>query len=80
MIEVPDMDEATTLGAALLAGIGIGIYKDEQEAYQRTFKTGKIYEPDMSLKEKYDKYFTIYKNIYTNLRTVNWQIFDEFRV
>jgi len=78
-IEVPDMDEATTLGSALLAGIGVGIYKDEQEAYERTFKPGKTYEPDLSLKSKYDAYFEIYKDIYANLKTVNWTIFDEFR-
>ncbi len=79
IIEVPDMGEATTLGAALLAGIGVGMYKNEQEAYQRTFKPGKTYEPDMSLKAKYDNYFKIYKDVYSNLKTVNWQIFDEFR-
>ena len=32
IIEVPALEEATTLGAALLAGIGLGIYKDEQDA------------------------------------------------
>ncbi len=73
------MDEATTLGAALLAGIGVGIYKDEQEAYQSTFKAGKTYEPNMSLKAQYDTYFNLYKKVYSNLKTVNWQIFDEFR-
>ncbi len=79
IIEVPDMDEATTLGAALLAGIGVGIYKDEQEAYQSTFKAGKTYEPNMSLKAQYDTYFNLYKSVYSNLKAVNWQIFDEFR-
>lgn len=79
MIEVPGMDEATTLGAALLAGIGVGIYQDEQEAYQCTFKPGTTYDPDLSLKARYDTYFNMYKTIYANLKTVNWQIFDEFR-
>jgi xylulokinase len=79
MIEVPDMEEATTLGAALLAGIGVGIYTDEQEAYQRTFKPGKMYEPNISLKARYDNYFTIYKEVYSHLKPMNWKIFDEFR-
>jgi len=79
MIETPDLEEATTLGAALLAGIGVGIYQDEQAAYHRTFKSGKTYQPDLSLTAKYDRYFTIFKETYANLKTVNWRLFDEFR-
>ena len=79
LIETPDLEEATTLGAALLAGIGVGIYKDEQAAYQRTFKPGKTYQPDLALTAKYDRYFDTFEDIYANLKTVNWRLFDEFR-
>ena len=79
VIEVPGFEEATTLGAALLAGMGVGIYKDQHEAYRRTFKPGITHEPDMANKTGYDAYFQIYKDIYSNLKYVNRQIFDEFR-
>ena len=32
-IEVPDVEEATPLGAAILAGIGMGLFEDEEDAY-----------------------------------------------
>ena len=32
-LEVPAVTEASPLGAAILAGIGVGLYRDEQEAY-----------------------------------------------
>jgi sugar (pentulose or hexulose) kinase len=31
-VEVPEVEEATPLGAAILAGIGVGLYRDEQDA------------------------------------------------
>jgi hypothetical protein len=32
---VPDVDEATPLGVAILAGIGLGLYGNEREAFDR---------------------------------------------
>ncbi len=78
-IEAPAVDEATPLGAALLAGIGVGVYKDEKDAFTSVFKSGKIYEPDKGLSKKYEEYFSIYKDLYPSLRDVNRKIFDQFR-
>lgn len=80
IIEVPDIQEATGLGAALLAGIGIGIYKDEKEAVERTYKKGKEYYPDIVTNQKYQRFFNIYKKIYPALKEVNNDIFNDFRV
>ena len=44
-IEVPDVEEATPLGAAILAGIGVGLYRDERDAFERVYKPGKTFEP-----------------------------------
>ena len=79
LIEVPDNEEATTLGAALLAGIGVGVYRDEAEAYERTFRPGRIYEPDAALVTKYEGYYKIFRDVFAGLKDVNWRIFDEFR-
>ncbi len=40
VVEVPDVDEAVPLGAAILAGIGTCVYRDEQEAYGRVYRPG----------------------------------------
>jgi xylulokinase len=79
-IEVPDIEEATTLGAAILAGIGIGLYRNEQDAFERVYKPGKTYQPDPQLAPKYAEWYQIYKQLYPILKPVNHQLYDQFRV
>lgn len=44
-LTVPKEYQSTAMGAALLAGIGAGIYKDAHDAYKKTFSIEKIYSP-----------------------------------
>ena len=80
VIEVPALQEATTLGAALLAGIGLGLYKDEQDAFEQTNKEGRIYEPDLNRQKQYDDYYQIFKKLYPSLKEVNHDIFNKFKI
>ncbi len=73
-IEVPAVEEATPLGAAILAGIGIGMYKDEQDACNHVYKPGTIYEPDMKERTRYEDRFAVYKKLYPALKEINHQI------
>lgn len=73
-IEVPVNQEAACQGAALLAGIGAGVYEDEFEAIEKTFKVATVYSPQASEVEKsqirYQKYCKAlekYKEIEKNL-------------
>jgi xylulokinase len=77
-IEVPEVEEATPLGAAILAGIGVGLYKDEQDAFARVHKPGKTYEPNRELSARYAEWFSIYKQLYPTLKPVSHQLFDQF--
>ena len=43
---IPREYQGTALGAALLAGIGAGLFTDAKDAYEKTFVTEKIYTPD----------------------------------
>lgn len=79
VIEVPALEEATTLGAALLAGIGLGIYTDEKDAFQQTYKEGQIYEPDLDRQKQYEDYYHIFKKMYPSLREMNHEIFNRFK-
>lgn len=65
---VPASDTATTLGAAILAGVGTGEYKDFDEAVTRTIRVGRVHEPDMKAHETYMKYYDIYLEIYEKLK------------
>jgi xylulokinase len=77
-VEVSAVEEATPLGAAILAGIGVGIFKDERDAYNNTYRPGEIYTPHADTAAQYEKYYPIYKQIYPNLKNVSRSIFDSF--
>ena len=61
-------DTATTLGAALLAGVGVGVYKDFDEAVRKTVRIRRSYEPNMKKHEDYQKYYDIYLELYDKLK------------
>lgn len=78
-IEVPQVEEATPLGAAVLAGIGIDLYRDENDAFERVYKPGKTYLPDPRLAANYAEWYQIYKQLYPALASVNHQLYEHFR-
>jgi len=73
-IETPEIDEPTPLGAAILAGIGVGLYKDVRQAYERVRKPGKTYTPNLELTKKYRQWFAVWQKLYPSLKDVNAQI------
>ena len=78
-IDVPEVEEATPLGAAILAGIGIGLYRNEQDAFEHVYKPGKTYQPNPKLAPKYAEWFKIYKQLYPAIKLVSHQLYDQFR-
>jgi len=77
-IEVPEVEEATPLGAAIVAGIGLGLYRDEEEACARVYRPGPIYQPDPALARRYAEWFTLYKDLYPALAPVSHGLFERF--
>jgi xylulokinase len=73
-IELPDVEEATAKGAALLAGVGTGIYDDLYQASQRVYRVKTRFEPDPELVATYHELFEIYRQIYPALKRINTQI------
>jgi len=69
------IEEATTLGAALLGGVGAGIYANAKEAVLSVCSESRIIEPDERLIQLYrDLYNEIYKHLYNSLRPLNHKI------
>lgn len=66
-IVVPSSDTATTLGAAILAGVGVGIYKDFEEAINKIVVIKKVFKPNKgnvkTYKTNYSKYISLYKQL-----------------
>jgi len=69
-MEVPNSDTVTTLGAAMLAGVGVGMYRDFDEAVGKTVQVKRRYEPHGALKEEYDRGYETYLRLYASLKDI----------
>ncbi len=67
-IIVPSSDTATALGAAILAGVGTGVYSSFEEAVEITVETKRKHVPNKDNKEIYDKMYNKYLKLYDNLK------------
>ncbi len=67
-IAVPSSDTATTLGAVILAGVGVGMYRDFEEAVKLTVKVKRYHEPNMEHHAIYEQSYKTYLTIYENLK------------
>jgi xylulokinase len=70
-IEVPEIEEAVVLGAALLAGIGVGVYRDVADAYAQVHRPGHVYEPDLALNARYREWFSSFESLYPALKATH---------
>jgi xylulokinase len=69
-ILIPNSDNASTLGAVILAGVGTGIYNSFSEAVSKTITIKKEYTPNKDNKEIYDYHYAKYLELYENLKGV----------
>ncbi len=67
-IWVSRSDTATTLGAAMLAGVGCGVYSSYEEAVQLTRRETTAYEPDREKAKVYGENYAVYRALYENLK------------
>lgn len=80
IIEVPQIEEATPLGAAMVAGIGVGVYRDFIHAYEQIEREVVTYEPDMKKHKKYDNYYQhVYSKLYKALKDINQYISSQIK-
>jgi len=63
-VKVPVVKEATALGASILAGYGVGIYKDISETAKRIAKIEHTYTPNVANHEVYEKMYPIWREVY----------------
>ena len=66
-IAVPASDTATALGTAMLAGVGVGYYRDYEEAVKRTVRDTRFHVPDAGNREIYDQAYGQYLRLYESL-------------
>jgi xylulokinase len=61
------ISEGGLCGAAICAGVGTGLYRDEREGVDYFVQNDERYEPDPKLRIRYDEMFDLYQSIYANL-------------
>jgi len=54
-VKIPRVTEATALGAAMAAGVGIGVYKSITKAAHELVVWDRVYEPNFENKKVYDE-------------------------
>lgn len=69
-IIVPSSDTATTLGAAILAGVGTGMYRDFDEAVRLTVREKRRHEPDPAASGRYAEDYQTYIELYEQLKGI----------
>jgi len=69
-IEKLEVLETGTLGAAMLASLGIGIHKSLSEVSKQMVRVASSVEPDKEHGKQYQKLFKIYKKLYPLLKPV----------
>ena len=67
-IVVPASDTATTLGAAILAGVGCGIFGSCGDAVEKIITVTRTHVPNMENHEKYRRYMALYYELYEDLK------------
>ena len=71
-LRVVDLQEATALGAAMLAGIGAGVYCDAADALRHVQAHPTTVEPNAEDVAFYDRYYArVYRHMYEALRPLN---------
>ncbi|MEM2703228.1 MAG: FGGY-family carbohydrate kinase [Candidatus Bathyarchaeia archaeon] len=62
------VSDAEAVGSAIIAGVGVRIFKDIVEASEKMVRIAEVIKPRNEYYEKYTKLFEIYKEIYLNLK------------
>ncbi len=74
-VSIPSVDEATCLGAAIAAGIGVGVYQNYRDAHQHMVLTERVVMPNAINHRRYKIYYNnIYRHLYEALRGMNRKI------
>jgi xylulokinase len=68
LVKIPSSDTATTLGAAILAGVGIGMYNDFHEAVECTVHINRVHQPNPHDQAVYDDLYKVYLETYNRLK------------
>ncbi len=67
-VELPNTEEGPAFGAALMAGVGAGVWGDVAEACSEAIGITETREPDATRRAVYDELHGVYETLYPRLR------------
>jgi xylulokinase len=62
------VSEAGLVGAAICAGVGVGMFENAREGARRMVRVERCFEPNPLLRAHYDELFDLYQTVYRALR------------
>ncbi len=69
---VPDINESGAKGAALLAGLALGVYRTAEDAIKRTYRVSYTVEPSAEEHEVYERiHRKVYRIMYERITPLN---------
>ena len=72
-------DEGPAFGAALLAGVGAGVYKNIKTAVEETVILGELCTPNPDNNERYEEIYTLFSSLYQSLKEDYTKAFKIFK-
>lgn len=66
--------ESCALGAAILAGVASGVYKNVKDGCDKTIFENDILAPNATNAEIYNKYYNVFKKVYPALKEINIEL------
>jgi xylulokinase len=73
-LRVPEVRDAACLGAALVAGVGAGVYGDLRSAVTQTVHMGRRIEPRQASAAAYEPRYALYRQVYPALCSLQHQM------
>jgi autoinducer 2 (AI-2) kinase len=65
-VNVPVVKESTALGAAICAGVGVGVFHDVRDAVKRVVKWERTFQPNEANHRKYLKSYSKWARVYSH--------------
>lgn len=78
-VQVAENTDASPLGAAMLAGIGVGLYESVDHAYEMVKGTSRLYSPNLERTSDYAEFYQIFKELYPAIKPLSHKLFNRFK-
>ena len=73
---VPSSDTSASCGAAVLAGLGVGMYDSAEAAMEKIVKIRRSQAPNAENGPLYHQYYSLYRQLYDSGRNVMAHLSD----